>query len=106
MFSVLILSAFAFCASNRCFILQCDVTTEPPAGACSSTLCMNNGNCTNVGSSFYLCLCSPAFTGQQCETSLFLNAVFQFLLSRLQQNIRGETTDAEDKIVDDESRLA
>ena len=48
-------------------------------GACNSTFCLNNGTCTSIGLSSYMCTCPPSFTGLRCDLSKSISIIMQAL---------------------------
>ncbi len=40
----------------------------PKSGVCVNHLCKNGGECQDLGSNNFHCLCRSGFTGQHCET--------------------------------------
>ncbi|PIK48379.1 Kazal-type serine proteinase inhibitor 1 [Apostichopus japonicus] len=61
-----------FCFNERCFCLTgyegefCEIV----GGECANDPCQNDGDCTNIGESGYVCLCKRGYFGTNCEESL------------------------------------
>ncbi|XP_071823083.1 uncharacterized protein [Apostichopus japonicus] len=61
-----------FCFNERCYCLFgyegefCEIV----GGECANDPCQNDGDCTNIGESGYVCLCKRGYFGTNCEESL------------------------------------
>lgn len=38
------------------------------ASACANSQCLNGGSCQTTSNGGYVCLCSPQYTGYNCQT--------------------------------------
>jgi len=56
------------CVTRMIWEIQCCVTGTI---SCIRFACYNGGSCVYVNGAGYQCLCSPEYTGQRCESSLF-----------------------------------